>query len=85
MTNDLSPATDLSIESMRSQSFGHGVFVFLLIGIAVFAVIVAVFWSSRKRSMQVRFGEKVMFGMIVLGIMAAVAFGALQMVGGFLF
>jgi cbb3-type cytochrome oxidase subunit 3 len=81
----VSPKLDLSIESMRSQAFGHGVFAFLLIGIAVFAVIVSVFWATRKGSHDAKFGEKVMFGMIVAGIAVAVVFGALQMVGGFLF
>ncbi len=82
---EVSPKVDLSIESMRSQAFGQGVFAFLLIGIAVFGVIVSVFWASRKGSRDAKFGEKVMFGMIVAGIAVAVAFGALQMVGNFLF
>jgi cbb3-type cytochrome oxidase subunit 3 len=82
---NVSPKLDLSIEGMRSQAFGHGVFAFLLIGIAVFAVIVSVFWATRKGSRDAKLGEKLMFGAIVAGMVVAVAFGALQMVGGFLF
>lgn len=82
---EVSPKLDLSIESMRSQAFGEGVFAFLLVGIAVFGVIVSIFWATRKGSRDAKFGEKVMFGMIVAGMAVAVAFGALQMVGNFLF
>ena len=85
MAYDTSPKLDMSIESMRSQAFGHGVFAFLLVGIAIFAIIVGVFWATRKGSSDAKFGEKVMFGVIVAGMIVAVGFGALQMVGGFLF
>lgn len=85
VAGDVSPKLDLSIESMRSQAFGHGVFVFLLIGIAVFGVIISIFWKTRKGASDAKLGEKVLFVMIIAGVVVAIAFGALQMVGGYLF
>jgi len=80
-----SPKLDLSIEGMRSQQFSEAVFAFLLIGIFVFSVIVVIFWFSKNRPREARLGEKMMFGAIVMGIIVAVVFGALQMVGAILF
>jgi len=80
-----SPKLDLSIEGMRSQQFSEAVFAFLLIGIFVFSVIVVIFWFSRNRPQDARLGEKMMFGAIVGGIVVAVIFGAMQMLGGILF
>jgi len=80
-----SPKLDLSIEGMRSQQFSEAVFAFLLVGIFVFSVIVVIFWFSRNRPSEARMGEKLMFGAIVMGIVVAVIFGAMQMVGGILF
>ncbi len=85
MTQPLSPKLDLSIEGMRSQQFSEAVFAFLLVGIFVFSVIVVIFWFSKNRPNEARLGEKLMFGAIVGGIVIAVIFGALQMVGGILF
>jgi hypothetical protein len=85
MSTRISPKLDLSIEGMRSQQFSEAVFAFLLIGIIVFSVIVVIFWFSKNRPGEVKLGEKVMFGSIVLGIVVAVVFGALQMLGGILF
>ena len=70
---------------MRSQKFSEGVFVFLLISIVIFAVIITIFWFSKNRPRDVKLGERMMFGAIVLGVIVAVIFGALQMVGGVLF
>jgi uncharacterized membrane protein YgaE (UPF0421/DUF939 family) len=85
MTQPLSPKLDLSIEGMRSQQFSEAVFAFLLVGIFVFSVIVVIFWFSKNRPNEARLGEKMMFGAIVGGVIVAVIFGALQMVGGILF
>ena len=85
LTQPPSPKLDLSIEGMRSQQFSEAVFAFLLIGIFVFSVIVVIFWFSKNRPSEARLGEKLMFGAIVGGIVVAVIFGALQMVGGILF
>jgi len=85
MKSQISPKLDLSIEGMRSQQFSEAVFAFLLVGICVFSIIVVIFWFSKNRPNEARFGEKMMFGAIVMGIVVAVIFGALQMVGGMLF
>jgi hypothetical protein len=82
---ELSPKLDLSIEGMRSQQFSEGVFGFLLISVFVFCAIIVIFWFGRHRARDTRLGEKMMFGLIALGVMVAVVFGALQMVGGYLF
>lgn len=42
-----------------------------------------IFGSHAPKKM--RFGEKVMFGLIITGIVVAVIFGGLQMLGGNLF
>jgi hypothetical protein len=70
---------------MRSQQFSQGVFIFLMVGIVVFCGIIVAFMFSKNRPMQMRLGERMMFAAIILGVVAAVIFGALQMLGGFLF
>jgi uncharacterized membrane protein YidH (DUF202 family) len=85
LSPDLSPKLDLSIEGMRSQQFSEGVFVFLLIGIVVFIGIVIAFMFSKNRSEQMKLGERLMFTAIILGVAVAVIFGAIQMLGGYLF
>ncbi len=85
MSVQTSPKLDLSIEGMRSQQFSEAVFAFLLIGILVFSVIVVIFWFSKNRPQEVKFGEKLMFAGIIAGVAVAVVFGALQMLGGILF
>jgi branched-subunit amino acid permease len=82
---EYSPKLDLSIEGMRSQQFSEGVFVFLLIGIVVFSAIVFALLFSKNRSEKIRLGERMMFAAIILGVVVAVIFGALQMLGGYLF
>jgi hypothetical protein len=82
---DTSPGLDLSIEGMRSQRFSVGVFFFMLLGVVVFCVIIysVVFGKFAPKTM--RTGEKIMFGAIILGVVFAVIFGAMQMLSGYLF
>ena len=70
---------------MRSQEFSNWVFVFLVVGIVVFAGIVFAFLNNRKKDSQFRMGERLMFAAIILGMIAAVILGAMQMLGGYLF
>jgi hypothetical protein len=72
---------------MRSQQFSEGIFVFLMLGIALFSGIVFVlgFGKDRFRIKGARLGEMVIFGVIILGIIAAVIMAAMQMLGGYLF
>lgn len=70
---------------MRSQSFSEWIFVFLLVGIVVFSGIVIALMFSKNRPKKIRLGEMLMFAAIILGIVVAVIFAALQMLGGYLF
>ena len=85
VSSDTSPKLDLSIEGMRSQQFSVGVFFFLLLGIAVFSAIVWGILFGKHAPKTTRLGERLMFGAIILGIVVAIIFGALQMVVGYLF
>jgi hypothetical protein len=85
LNSDISPKLDLSIEGMRSQQFSEGVFVFLMIGILVFSGIIIAFMFSKNRPNKMRLGEQMMFGAIILGVVMAVIFAALQMLSGYLF
>ena len=80
-----SPKLDLSIEGMRSQQFSTGVFFFMLLGVLVFSGIVYMVMFGNHAPKKMRTGEKVMFGLIITGIVVAVIFGGLQMLGGNLF
>jgi len=75
---------DMSIESMSSHSFSVGMFYFLVFAIIVFVVIAFLFMFKDKSS-KIKIGEKIMFAWILVGVVAAVVFGAAQMMHGFLF
>jgi len=75
---------DLGIESMRSHSYSVGIFVFLLISILVFLFILGAFWKHSKGA-KIKTGEKVLLGMIVVGVFVAILFAAAQLLDGFLF
>ncbi|MDE2423112.1 MAG: hypothetical protein KGN31_02755 [Betaproteobacteria bacterium] len=70
---------------MRSQHFGYGIFVFLLIGIAVFCGIIFATIREQMAEGKMRTGEKIMFGAIIIGVLVAIIFGGAQMLNGFLF
>jgi hypothetical protein len=76
---------DLSIEGMRSQQFSTGVFFFMLLGVVVFSAIVIMVMFGSHAPKKMRTGEKVLFGLIISGIVVAVIFGGMQMLGGSLF
>ena len=76
---------DLSIEGMHSQRFGVGVFFLLMLGIALFAGIVIAVMRGTRGQQVTRTGEKLMFGAIIFGVVAAVVFASLQMLSGVLF
>ncbi len=75
---------DLGIESMRSHSYSVGIFIFLLISILVFLFILGAFWKHSAGA-AIKTGEKVLLGMIVVGVFVAIAFAAAQLLDGFLF
>jgi len=73
-----------TIEGMRSQEFSIGIFIFMLIGVAVFlGIIVTVVF--KKETQRLKTGEKVMIVCIILGVVSAVSFGATQLLQGRLF
>ena len=80
-----SPKLDLSIEGMRSQQFSTGVFFFMLLGVLVFSGIVLMLMFGSHAPKKMRFGEKVMFSLIITGVIVAVIFGGMQMLGGYLY
>ncbi len=82
---ETSAKVDLSIESMRSQRFGVGVFIFLMIGILVFCGIIYSVARGKHAPKHMKTGEKMMFGAIIMGVVVAVIFGATQMLSGVLF
>lgn len=88
ISSDISPKLDLSIDGMRSQEFSEGIFVFLMLGIALFAGIVLVLGrgigKGRFQLKGARVGELIIFGAILLGIIAAVIMAGMQMLGGYL-
>jgi hypothetical protein len=81
----VAPRFDLSIEGMRSQQFSVGVFFFMLLGVVVFGGIIYAVAFGRFAPKTMRRGEKVLFGGIIAGTILAVAFGAAQLITGYLF
>jgi len=75
---------DLGIESMRSHGYSVFIFAFMMLAIAVFVGIIWAFFKSTKGG-KVKTGEKVLFAMIILGVIAASFFAALQLLDGVLF
>lgn len=80
------------VEGIYSQQFSVGIFFFLLMCIIFFTIIVIKFMSTGTKSAagassgkRLKTGEKVMFFGIFLGIFAAVAMAALQLLQGYLF
>ncbi len=70
------------IENVRSQQFSMIIFVFMLLGIILFATIAFAFMAGKKKLKR---GEKWLFAWIFLGIVVSIVFGALQLLGGYLF
>jgi len=75
---------DLGVESMRSHSYSVGIFIFMMIAIAVFVGIIIGYLRTQKAS-ELKAGEKVLFAMIILGVLGASIFAAVQLLDGFLF
>jgi nucleoside permease NupC len=58
-------------------------FYFLLFGIVVFLTIAFLFMFKDK-TQKLKTGEKLLFIMILIGVVVAIVFGAAQMMHGFL-
>jgi len=74
---------DMGIESMRSQSYSVGIFIFMIISMLVFVGVIVLFYQKTDMS-SVKTGEKVLMGMIVFGVLVSAVFAAVQMLDGFL-
>ena len=78
-------ASYFTMDGMRNQEFSVGIFIFMLIGVLVFAgVILRFVWMASKES-GLKTGEKIMFVWIIFGTIVAVIFGGLQLLQGRLF
>ena len=73
-----------SIESVNSQEFSVGIFYFLVASIVVFTIFVFMFMLKDKTS-KLKKGEKILFVWLLFGVVTAVAFGASQLLHGYLF
>ena len=73
-----------SIESINSQEFSVGIFYFLVASIVVFTIFVFMFMLKDKTS-KLKKGEKILFVWLLFGVVTAVAFGASQLLHGYLF
>jgi len=74
---------DTSIEGLRSQGYSNFIFGFLVFSLIIFAVIIYLYLPKRKGDLKT--GEKIMFGAIIMGMVFAVVFGYIQLIGGYLF
>jgi len=74
-----------TIEGMRSQEFSVGIFIFMIIGVLVFLGIIAKVSMAKKASERLKTGEKVLLVWIILGVIAAITFGGMQLLQGRLF
>ncbi|HUV98754.1 MAG TPA: hypothetical protein VMV88_01235 [Gallionella sp.] len=70
---------------MRSQRFSEWIFAFLMIGIILFSGIIIALLFSKNRPKKIRMGERMLFLVIILGVVVAVIIAAMQMLGGVLF
>jgi hypothetical protein len=70
---------------MRSQQYSVGIFLFMLLGVFVFAAIVYAVVFGKFAPKTMRLGEKVLIGAIIFGMVFGVSFGAMQILSGYLF
>lgn len=73
-----------TIEGMRAKEFSVGIFVFLVICVAVFSGTVLMYARGGKQT-NLKTGEKILLGWIVFGIVVGVVIAVLQLLQGRLF
>jgi len=81
---DSSRTVDIGIEGIRSQEFSVAIFYFLVLAIFIFLVFIFMFMLKSKAS-KLKTGERWLFAWLLLGVVAAIVFGATQMLHGYLF
>jgi len=77
-------AYDFGIEGMRSQNYSIGILIFLFVSMGVFVGVIRLFYQHTDMT-KVKTGEKVLMGMIVLGVVIAGIFAVVQLADGYLF
>ena len=77
-------SASFGIESMRSHSYSVGVFAFMILSMVVFVGVIVLFYKYTDMG-NAKTGEKVLMGFIVLGVIVAAIFGAVQLLDGYLF
>ena len=80
--NDTLFGIDMSIESLRSREFSVYIFIFLILSLILFCYIIYLYLP--KKLNQLKTGEKIMFGALVMGVVLAVIMGYVQLIEGFL-
>jgi len=81
--SSLGVADGFGIESMRSQSYSVGIFIFMMVSMLVFVGVIVLFYKNTDMS-SVKTGEKVLMSIIVLGVVVAAIFAAVQLLDGYL-
>jgi len=81
--SSLGLADGFGIESMRSQSYSVGIFIFMMVSMVVFVGVIVLFYKHTDMS-SVKTGEKVLMAIIVLGVVVAAIFAAVQLLDGYL-
>ncbi|PCH60826.1 MAG: hypothetical protein COC05_03225 [Gammaproteobacteria bacterium] len=70
-----------TIEGMKSQEYSIGIFIFMLAGIVLFAVIIYKFTRDAIKD-GMRRGEVLMFAWLIFGLVGAIIYGAAQLLFG---
>ncbi len=73
---------DMSIDSLRSREFSVYIFIFLILSLILFCYIIYLYLPKKLSSLKT--GEKVMFGALIFGVIAAVIMGYIQLIEGYL-
>lgn len=74
---------DMSIEGLRSHTYSVAIFIFLVMSLIAFGGYVYIYMTHTRARLKT--GEKVMFGVIISGMVIALVFGYLQLMAGVLF
>ena len=73
---------DMSIESLRSKGFSEYIFWFLIMSLILFCYIIYLYLPEKLN--QLKTGEKIMIGAIVMGVFIAIVIGYIQLIEGYL-
>ena len=73
---------DLSIDGLRAYEFSVYIFFFLILSLIIFGVIIWLYMP--KKLSMLKTGEKIMFGAMIFGMVAAVIIGYVQLIEGYL-